>query len=143
MSARLYFAYGSNLDADQMRSRCPSAIPRFKARLDHHRLDFTHYSKRWQGGAADVVAHIGSEVWGLVYEMSDRELRVLDGFESGYERVQLDVIDDGRALHPVTSYSVVFKQRFAPTDLYLGKILAWGEHWQFPADYLERLRRFR
>ena len=90
-----------------------------------------------------MVAHIGSEVWGLVYEMSDRELRVLDGFESGYERVQLDVIDDGRALHPVTSYSVVFKQRFAPTDLYLGKILAWGEHWQFPADYLERLRRFR
>ena len=43
--APLYFAYGSNLDAEQMKARCPTARPLRTARLADHRLGFTHYSK--------------------------------------------------------------------------------------------------
>jgi hypothetical protein len=55
-----------------MRVRCPEARALFRARLADHRLDFTHYSKRWQGGAADIVAAAREFVYGLVYRMSPR-----------------------------------------------------------------------
>ena len=37
LRGELYFAYGSNLDAEQMRARCPTARGLERARLrDHH-----------------------------------------------------------------------------------------------------------
>ncbi len=99
MSELLYVAYGSNLDADQMRERCPGAEPRFRARLHDHRLDFTHYSRRWSGGAADVRPHASGIVWGVVSALSADHLPALDAFEGGYLRVQLEVEDDGSLHH--------------------------------------------
>ena len=138
MSDLLYFAYGSNLDADQMSERCPGSRVRFRARLPHHRLDFTHYSMRWSGGAADVVPQNGSVVWGVVYQRVN--LQELDRFERGYERILIGVLDDGDRLHDAISYSVRDKSRFPPTDEYMAKMLRWAERWQFPEDYLNQLR---
>jgi len=140
---RLYFAYGSNLDADQMQSRCPSSSPRFRARLHHHRLDFTYFSSRWNGGAADVVPHSGAEVWGVVYELDEADLSRLDRFEGGYDRVYLEVRSDREELVRVTSYTVRVRRNFAPGPIYLDKMLTWGLRWEFPDAYLERLRRLR
>ncbi len=137
MSELLYFAYGSNLDADQMRERCPGSRMRFRARLPDHRLDFTHYSTRWSGGAADVISAQDSQVWGVVYEGVDFAL--LDRFEKGYDRVVLRVLDDDDREHEVTSYSVREKSCFAPSDAYAAKILHWARRWEFPEPYLSQL----
>ena len=137
----LYFAYGSNLDREQMVQRCASATPRFLARLDHYRLDFTYPSRRWNGGAADVLPCPGSIVWGAVYELAAPELVTLDGFELGYERVALEVRDAADAAHGVLTYTVRVKQITAPHPLYLDKMIRWGAHWGFPDAYLEQLRR--
>lgn len=136
-----YFAYGSNLDADQMRQRCPSARAVFRARLDHYRLDFTHPSRRWRGGAADVLPCVGDCVWGVVYELHEEDLERLDRYEGGYERVVLYVSDDAGREHPVLSYAVREKTRLPPTRAYLDKMLRWGGAWSFPDAYLGRLRR--
>ena len=138
-----YFAYGSNLDGVQMRERCPSARPCFRARLAHHRLDFTHFSSQWLGGAADVLPHFGDSVWGLVYEIEPEDLLRLDRFEGGYDRGHLTVEDDDGRSHQVLSYTVRRKRSFLPTRVYLEKIIRWAESWDLPADYLERLRRVR
>ncbi len=137
MSDLLYFAYGSNLDAEQMRERCPGSSPRFRARLFDHRLDFTHYSRRWSGGAADVRPHPHGVVWGVVYALAADHLAVLDSFERGYQRIELDVQDDATLSHRVITYTVLEKRRLRPSDAYLEKMLRWGAHWRFPADYLE------
>jgi gamma-glutamylcyclotransferase (GGCT)/AIG2-like uncharacterized protein YtfP len=136
-----YFAYGSNLDARQLEKRCPGATGLFRARLPHHRLDFTYYSSHWVGGAADVLPHSNSQVWGAVYELDSSDLVLLDRFERGYERVVLRVFDDEEREHLVTSYTVREKRSFRPTDIYLDKMLRWGEHWHLPDEYLEALRR--
>ena len=142
MRRRLYFAYGSNLDADQMRARCPSSRGLFRARLPHHRLDFTYYSSRWSGGAADVVPHSDHEVWGVVYELDEEDLVRLDRYEGGYDRVHLEVTDDAVAVHRITSYAVRHKYSFSPHRAYLEKMLTWGDHWGLPPAYLSALRRF-
>lgn len=143
MSAgRLYFAYGSNLDAEQMKVRCPTARPLRMARLAEHRLDFTHYSKRWSGGAADILPAAGRAVWGLVYEMGPDDFARLDPFESGYRRVDLALDGVGEAF-AATSYTVVAKGEYAPHPLYLEKMLRWGARWRLPGDYLGELSSIR
>jgi hypothetical protein len=136
----LYFAFGSNLDAEQMAERCPGSRPAFRAWLPDHRIAFTHASRRWGGGAADIVAAPGQSVWGLVWELADGQLAQLDRFEQGYARIELVVRDAADRPHAVTSYSVRDKGDYRPTRLYLEKMLRWGERWEFPADYLELLR---
>jgi gamma-glutamylcyclotransferase len=86
----LVFAYGSNLDDDQMRARCPSAQVEAKAILTNHALAFGGFSHRWGGAVASVVAERGTDVAGLVYRISAADLLALDGYEGSpfaYERV--------------------------------------------------------
>jgi hypothetical protein len=136
----LYFAFGSNLDADQMAQRCPGARAGFRARLADHRIAFTYPSRRWGGGAADILPAPGQDVWGLVWELAEGQLEVLDRYEQGYRRVELEVLDAAGRPHRATSYSVRDKGAHRPTRPYLDKMLRWGERWEFPEDYLALLR---
>jgi hypothetical protein len=142
MSRVHYFAYGSNLDEAQMRARCPSSSALFPARLPHHRLEFTHFSSRWRGGAADVVPHFGGAVWGLVYALDDVDVVRLDRLEGGYDRVLLDVLDCPEAVRRVVTYTVRRKGTFRPTPVYLEKMVGSAESWSFPAEYVDYLRSF-
>ena len=73
-----YFAYGSNLDPDQMLLRCPDHVVVGLAELRDHRLVFPLTSHDWGGGVASVgVAH-GSTVWGMVYDLSEADLTTTD-----------------------------------------------------------------
>jgi gamma-glutamylcyclotransferase (GGCT)/AIG2-like uncharacterized protein YtfP len=95
-----YFAYGSNLSAEQMRTRCPSARREAKAWLRGHRLVFGGFSHGWQGGVAHVVRDPKSAVPGLVYSLSTEDLATLDryeGFPHAYDRVQRIVAVRGGA----------------------------------------------
>jgi gamma-glutamylcyclotransferase (GGCT)/AIG2-like uncharacterized protein YtfP len=139
VSDDLYFAYGSNLDAEQMRARCPTARGLGRARLRAHRLAFTHFSTRWAGGAADVVPHGSASVWGVLYAMGPGDFERLDRFESGYRRVRLVVEAEPDRIVAVTTYSVSEKGLFAPHDEYLAKMLRWGARWRLPGDYLAAL----
>jgi len=142
VSEDLYFAYGSNLDADQMRERCPGSRALGRAALPDHRIDFTYYSTRWNGGAADVLPHSGERVWGVLYALGADDLSLLDRFERGYDRVFLRVTDgSGQALTAV-SYAVREKRTFRPNEIYLEKMLRWAARWELPDAYQELLRSF-
>jgi gamma-glutamylcyclotransferase (GGCT)/AIG2-like uncharacterized protein YtfP len=143
MKPHLYFAYGSNLDIEQMQRRCPTARPLEAASLPHHRLDFSHYSSRWQGGAADVIPHSDDIVWGVLYAMDDAALMALDRFEAGYTRVWIHVQDTRATRCTAVSYTVSRKGSFRPASVYLEKMLEWGARWRLPADYLQALERWR
>ncbi len=78
-----YFAYGSNLSRKQMSERCPDALPKFAATLPNYRLIFTGWSRKWNGGVASIKPSKGEKVMGGVYEITERCLRKLDGYE-GY-----------------------------------------------------------
>jgi hypothetical protein len=60
----LYFAYGSNMHAGQMKERCPSATFLCRAKLPAHRLAFTLRSCRRGCGVADILRDEAKDVWG-------------------------------------------------------------------------------
>lgn len=91
---RLFFAYSANMDKRRMQARCPSVLFLGPARLPGHRLDFTRYSPRWNGGVADVIVDPAHSVWGLLYSIEDADLAALDTLEQypdGYTRKKVTV----------------------------------------------------
>ena len=70
-----YFAYGSNMNKEQIHARCANPKVIAVAKLPHHRVAFFGYSKTWDGAMETVIPAPGQEVWGVIYELnfSDRD----------------------------------------------------------------------
>lgn len=149
----LYFAYGSNMQFDQMRERCPSARFVCTARLKDHRLAFTRLSKNRHCGVADVLQSTESEVWGAVFQIDETEIGALDkseGYRPGrlrtdnaYERSELHVERAGDVEKPlaVWTYTVVTKldPNPKPSQDYKQLILDGARMWRLPALYIQQL----
>lgn len=91
---QLVFAYGSNLRAAQMLSRCPSAQPAGVGRLRQHRLVFVGYSSSWRGAVATVEPCELDAVDGALWDVSAADLLELDQHEGvpwAYSRQRLRV----------------------------------------------------
>ncbi len=76
-----YFAFGSNLDRQQMQHRCPSSKLVAAATLPNHVIGFTGFSGRWGGAVATVAERRGVSTEGLLYKLTDEDLASLDCFE--------------------------------------------------------------
>lgn len=73
----LYFAYGSNLNLDQMARRCPDAEPVGRVRLDGYRLAF----RRTGGGYLTILPDKGNHVDGLLWKVSAQDEQALNHYE--------------------------------------------------------------
>ncbi|HEY2123802.1 MAG TPA: gamma-glutamylcyclotransferase family protein [Chthoniobacterales bacterium] len=148
----LYFAYGSNMHAAQMKERCPSAKFVCRAKLPSHRLAFTLRSYSRRCGVADILRDETKEVWGVVYELLENELENLDkdeDFNPGrpndqneYTRENHYVWREGDAKRPL----LVALCRGHPKPNpplpdcdYKNLIVAGARHWQLPTDYIREL----
>ena len=86
MEVMYYFAYGSNMDENQMSERCPFSVKKNIGSLTDYKLFFSHNSKKWAGGVLSVKPEAGRLVWGTVYEITSEDLKNLDYYE-GYPRI--------------------------------------------------------
>lgn len=153
MFTMLYFAYGSNLDFDQMRGRCPSAQFVAIAQLPGYRLAFTRNSQKRGCGVADVVAESGQCVWGAVYNIAEKDFGRLDqheGFIPGrplsrnaYNREERHVWRGGNRDEPLLVW-LYFASREdrppPPSAAYMRQIVRGAKSWRLPADYLRMLQ---
>ena len=118
-----YFAYGSNLDAAQMRARCPSAKLLGAAMLDGYRLGFAGQRAAWGGGVATVVRDGEGRVPGLLWALCDEDLERLDRFEGhpvAYERRRLLVTVADGARRRAHVYVKDAAEQSLPTEAYFG-----------------------
>jgi gamma-glutamylcyclotransferase (GGCT)/AIG2-like uncharacterized protein YtfP len=149
-----YFAYGSNLEPEQMSRRCPGHTVVGLGELRDHRLTFPLTSHDWGGGVASVSVAHGESVWGVVYELSAEQLTALDAYEhyvgpgdqhNLYDRetasVQLVRADDGS--FPRRVHAWIYVARAAnpspPSRRYLDAVLAGARFHKLPAEYVTKL----
>jgi gamma-glutamylcyclotransferase (GGCT)/AIG2-like uncharacterized protein YtfP len=152
----LYFAYGSNLDPEQMRARCPGHHVVGMASLQDYRLAFPLFSSDWGGGVAGLVRAHGEKVWGIVYELTDADLAALDDYEGWrgpgdqhnlYDRdaVTLDLVrpDDGSVPRRVRAHTYLPRafNPSPPSRRYLDTVLRGARHHRLPDDYVEKLAK--
>lgn len=80
----LYFAYGSNLNKEEMKSRCPSAKYVGKGIISGYMLEFRYYLSVKQ--KADSNLEVG------IWEIEDSDLKNLDfyeGYPQLYDRINV------------------------------------------------------
>jgi Gamma-glutamyl cyclotransferase, AIG2-like len=133
-----YFAYGSNMNWEQMQRRCPSSQFVCVGRLPHYRFAIARHSRLRNCGTANIFPEKDSEVLGIVYYVCDQDLNRLDSFEDGYRRkhVIIHPINNGHSSLASLVY-IAPKEDFPPLPNaeYKRLMLEGALHWRLPDEY--------
>ncbi|VBA61207.1 hypothetical protein LAUMK41_04582 [Mycobacterium attenuatum] len=133
-----YFAYGSNLCVRQMAARCPDAAdPRPAVLSDHDWLIN-------QRGVATVEPFTGSQVHGVLWQVSDDDLTTLDNAEGvpvRYRRYRCSVHTD---TGPTPAWVYIDHRVTAgpPRPGYLPRIIDGAVHHGLPQRWIDFLHRW-
>ncbi len=149
----LFFAYGSKMDADELRLRCPSAQFVAVAKLPNHRLSFTAYSESHNCGIVDAMPQPGSAIWGVVYDIPEVDFARLDqreGYAPGRPaaandclREQRHVYRNGHEEEPILAWLYLAKREPhtpVPSSTYMGRMVNGARFWHLPTEYIEQLQ---
>jgi cation transport regulator ChaC len=141
-----YFAYGSNLAADEIEKTAPGASAVGIAFLPGFRLVFTKHSRKWGGDAATLVECAASVAWGFVYRVTLEERAALTVREMGYYERSLTVwrvdercrFQDGR---PIAAFTFLAKEacpdRCGAVRAYRDLVVEGASSRGLPASYIE------
>jgi gamma-glutamylcyclotransferase (GGCT)/AIG2-like uncharacterized protein YtfP len=138
-----YFAYGSNMDKEQMKDRGVIVHTKYKAVLPDFAFAFNKYSKIDHSGKANIESKKGANVYGIVYEIDKSALESLDRYELGYERQQIYVqlMPKNEKVRCLTYICKQGRLGLTPTQEYLAKIVKALKENDFPAEYIQELIR--
>ncbi len=141
-----YFAYGSNMNQEQMKDRCPDSNLVGSAFLSGYKIGFTIFSKSRECGCADIIKSSEDKVWGLLYEISESDLSNLDkaeGHPNHYRRLQVEVSSENGENFTAEAYEVVKKEGefLKPSKHYLGLMVDVAVEFNFPQDYRDRISK--
>lgn len=152
----LYFAYGSNLDREDLSKACvkksiptPRMLDERAAFLSRWALRFDFFSATKMSGLPDIVftGQEGDCVHGAVYEVSDLEMKIIEwkeGVPKSYERQTVEAtLSDGKRLPGVVTHTVVksrvMDQHVPPSKDDLAHMVKNARRLGFPVDYVKRL----
>lgn len=134
---KLYFAYGSNINLEQMACRCPDAQVVGPVTLEGWELLFR------RGGFATIAPKEGEKVTGLLWSITpecERSLDYYEGYPRFYDKRMVTVQDnEGRALS-VMAYIMDerFREPMLPSDSYYQGILDGYRQNGLPAAELKK-----
>lgn len=138
-----YFAYASNMSRAQVEQRAGAPAEEKVVRLDNYELNFDKIA-RGGTGTANLVAAEGKVVHGVLYRVTERQLKTLDRFEGvpdHYRRSQVTVVDEqGNRLSAQVYLARKVRKGLKPDRLYLQRIVQGAEEHGLPADYIEQLK---
>lgn len=148
----LYFAYGANMNGNQISSRCHTS-PKVAAiaQLPDYEIGFFGHSERWDGGEETAISQPGGLLWGVVYELSLSSLDHLDAWQGirldgagPYFHSPAEVIGADGTTYSVILYrkDILGKARMPSTE-YLDHIVSGAQEHGLPAAYVQRLRSLR
>jgi gamma-glutamylcyclotransferase len=142
-NASWYFAYASNMNRAQMRSRAPQIFEEINGELKNYELAF---NKKVRGGTAgaNVQPAQGKSVRGVLYRIPEAAYRALDRFEGApehYRRIEVRVTAaDGREIAAQVFIATKVEKGLKPAGHYLQTIVTGAEEHALPADYIENIR---
>jgi len=138
MARHTYFAYGSNLCAEQMAERCPGATDPRPAVLDDH--DWLINER----GVATLEPFIGSKVYGVLWTLTDHDLARLDHAEGVPERYRRDRLTVRTVGGPAKPWVYIDNRVHpgTPRPGYLERIISGALHHGLPHQWIEFLNRW-
>ena len=140
-----HFGYGSNLNQDFLSKYCPSTEFIIKAYLPNYQVQFRYWSKKRRGGISSIVEKPGELVHGVIYEISESDLRDLDILESVhqglYSRDKYLVLGEDSEWHQADLYRVVNPQGpFTPSKSYVELMLEGAKQHAIDPGYIQKIQ---
>lgn len=135
-----YFAYGSNLNMEQMKARCPGSIPICKGEVANARLVFKTYADVIKSQAKVKTSHVP----GAIYKVTPKDIRALDRYEGVaagfYKKVRVKVITDEYARSGITCFMYVMcpkvRRPALPSEEYFNVCAQGYRDWNLPLHFL-------
>ena len=128
MEKSLYFAYGSNINLDQMAYRCPAAQMVGPVLLENYELLFRGNANG--NGVATIKPKEGQQVYGLLWRITpdcERSLDIYEGYPRLYEKESVAVRDSAGRQLTVMAYVMTDGDRWRspalPSEYYYQGIL--------------------
>jgi gamma-glutamylcyclotransferase len=138
-----HFAYGSNMNRAQMKSRAGEILEERRGRLENYEVVF---NKKVRGGTAtaNIRPAPGKAVEGVLYKINESALRSLDRFEGApehYRRIEVNVLDANGQRVPAQAFLAnKVEKGLRPAPHYLKTILEGAVEHALPAEYIESLK---
>ena len=113
----LYFAYGSNMNEDELVDIDVTILRAERAILRGYKIALTRFSNKRCGGVLDIGPSEGDTVEGILYEIPDEDkakIEIKEGVKSGAYREILNPLQvetsPGTVVDGVISYEVCVKE---------------------------------
>nr|XP_046273464.1 gamma-glutamylcyclotransferase a [Scatophagus argus]XP_046273465.1 gamma-glutamylcyclotransferase a [Scatophagus argus] len=142
----MYFAFGSNLLKERLQLANPSAIFYTTGRLKDYELNFglweKHAESTWHGGVATIESHPGSEVWGVIWTLSNENLASLDNQEGvtlGKYSPLVVAVETEKGQMLCRTYQMNNFHACPPSPQYKQVVCLGAEQNGLPKEYLKRL----
>ena len=130
-----YFGYGSNLSKDQMFVRCPESSYLTSGRLS----DYSWFINT--RGYASIRQNLNDFVLGEIFTLSDKDIKLLDIYESVaegmYEKFIMSVSTLSGAIDCLV-YVATDKEIGQPQAEYIERINAGIKSANLPSDYIQK-----
>lgn len=137
-----YFAYGSNMNHNQMKERCPSSIFIKSVFLKDHKFVYDGNSDIRKGAVGNVIESPGEIVWGGLFEINNTDLAALDYYEGynrgNYDRRLLSVLSDNDNRYSAFVYLRTGKKRGEPGEEYRKIVIQGARNCLLPQDYIDK-----
>jgi gamma-glutamylcyclotransferase (GGCT)/AIG2-like uncharacterized protein YtfP len=139
----VYAAYGTNLDAAQMKFRCPHSPALSTGWVEGWRITFGGEDIGWEGALATIVEDEGSHVFVMLYDVMPEDEGLLDQWDGAdmglYSKIRVRVQTlDGETL--AWTYVLNDYEGGLPSARYLGAMAEAAEKAGAPDDYVTDLR---
>ena len=132
MAKKLYAAYGSNINLEQMAYRCPHSIVAGTAMLKGYELQFRHH--------ATIEPNEESEVPVLLWELDSQDEKFLDRYEGEpkyYRKENISLELNGETVEAMVYIMNGDTPLEAPTEQYYGIIKQGYKENGLDTRYLE------
>ena len=146
MDKTMYFAYGSNINLDQMASRCPDAEVVGPAVLENYELLFR--GRAGGSGVATIEPREGARVHGLLWRITpgcEQSLDLYEGYPRLYEKQTVTVRDGAGQEFTVMAYVMTDSERWRdpamPSGFYYKSIREGFQQNNLPLRALSQARK--
>lgn len=132
MSTKFMFSYGMNTDVHQMANRAPTSTPIGRGVVRDHAFRFALH--------ADVYPQIGTDTYGVLWEMDDAGLCAIDqleGYPYYYLRKIVDVEANGTTYQAIMYYMTPNHPERQPDKGYYDMLVRGYSTFNVPMEQIE------
>ncbi|MGQ0810984.1 MAG: gamma-glutamylcyclotransferase family protein [Nitrospiraceae bacterium] len=143
-----FFVYADNLNLTQLKRRAPEHQFVCKASLADHTIQFCRWSSQWRCGLASIIPSAGEKVWGIVLDITDEDLKLLDEFEEevppgAFRHLTVTVVTEEGEKMLVTTHAATPIGKFKPKEHYLEWVMKGVKQWKLPEECVEQWQSYR